>query len=140
MQFSVRFEFNLQRRVPWDDDHETLRAHVDEVTATIAEHASVDRLVSESDPDLARAAIEVSLFAHNQPTAESDSRTIVGKAIRRAGAYHQGLLPPPDELRLRPNLPAWSGLRTPTWQIRTTTTRRERNPARSSVTDSTPPR
>ena len=138
MQFAVRIEFNVQRRVPWDDDHETLRSHVDEVASDIGSHRSIDRITSETDAVAARAAIEVSIFATNQPTAEDESRAIVGKAIRRAGAYHQGLLPPPEEVRLRPNLPAWSGLRTPTWQVRTSTTRRNRNPA--GATDATPPR
>lgn len=126
MQYSVRFEFTLQRRVPWDGEHEMMIAHVGAVADTVVAHGAVDGVAVESDAPSARAMIEISISATNQPTADAESRHIVARAIRDAGAYHRGLLSPPDELRIRPDLNAWSGLRTPTWQVRRTTARRHR--------------
>jgi hypothetical protein len=118
MEFSVCYEFSVNRRIPWDDDRETLRTHIGEVRRGIAEHTSVEDATVQSDLENARLAVEFDVFGSNRQAVENDVRDLLGAAIRDAGAYHQGLFPVNEEMRLRPTLNTWSGLRTPTWRVR----------------------
>ncbi len=126
MDCSVRFEFSVHRRVPWESEPETFLDHVGEVCDDLAGYGQVREVRTESDLDRDRVTIEVTLGDADRRMAETEARDLLGRAIRDAGAYHRGLLPAGDELRLRPELNAWSGLRTPTWQVRRATLATER--------------
>jgi hypothetical protein len=118
MEFSVCYEFAVQRRIPWDEDQETLRSHIRDVRHRVAEHVSVEDVRAESDLGTSRITLEFVVFGTNRQTIENDIRDLIGSAIRDSGAYHQGLFPVNEEMRLRPTLNTWSGLRTPTWRVR----------------------
>ncbi len=118
MEFSVCYEFAVQRRIPWDEDQETLRSHIRDVRHRVAEHVSVEDVRAESDLGTARITLEFIMFGTNRQVIENDVRELLGSAIRDSGAYHQGLFPVNEEMRLRPTLNTWSGLRTPTWRVR----------------------
>ncbi len=118
MEFCVTYEFAVNRRMPWDDDRETLRRHIGDVRHRISENASVEDVKAESNLESARMALEFVMFSTNRQTVENDVRGLLGEAIRDAGAYHQGLYPANQELSMRPRLGPWSGLRTPTWRVR----------------------
>lgn len=120
MEFSVTYEFAVNRRIPWDDDQRALREHISAVRQRVADHVSVESVRAESNLSTARLALEFVVFGTNRQTAEAEVREMVGEAIRDAGAYHQGLFPVDDEIRMRPRLNTWSGLRTPTWRVRRT--------------------
>jgi len=120
MDYLVRFEFSVQRRVPWEGEPETFRGHIGAVCDDLAGYGQVREVRSESDLGRNRVTIEVTLGDADRVVVETEARDLVGRAIRDAGAYHRGLLSAGDELRLRPDLNAWSGLRTPTWQVRRT--------------------
>lgn len=118
MEFCVTYEFVVNRRIPWDDDRESLRRHVGDVRHRVAESPSVEEVRAESNLENARMALEFVVFSTNRQTVENDVRGLLGTAIRDAGAYHQGLYPPNQEITMRPRLGPWSGLRTPTWRVR----------------------
>lgn len=118
MEFCVTYEFAVNRRIPWDDDQETLRKHIGDVRHRVAEHTAVEDVRAESNLSTARMALQFVMFGSNRQSVEHEVRDIVGEAIRDSGAYHQGLFPANEEIRLRPRLNPWSGLRTPTWRVR----------------------
>jgi hypothetical protein len=118
MEFSVCYQFAVQRRIPWDDDRDALRKHVNDVRGRIAEHLSVEDVRTTSDLSTAHLTVEFVIFGSNRQSVEIELRTIIGEAIRASGAYHKGLIPAADEIKLRPRVNTWSGLRTPTWRVR----------------------
>lgn len=118
MEFCVTYEFAVNRRIPWDDDEETLRRHIGDVRHRISEHTAIEEVRSESNLKSARLALQFVVFGSNRETVEHEVRDLMGEAIRDSGAYHQGLFPVNEEMRLRPRLNTWSGLRTPTWRVR----------------------
>lgn len=118
MEFDVCYEFAVARRMPWDGDHDTLQRHVAAVRDHIEKDSSVYSVATQTNPVTANLALDVALISANRQAAESDARRIVSEAIREAGAYHEGLLPMEEEIRLVPRSGNWSGLRTPTWRFR----------------------
>lgn len=118
MEFCVTYEFAVNRRIPWDDDQETLRRHIGDVRYRVSEHTAIEDVRAESNLSTARMALQFVVFGSNRQSVEHEVRDIVGEAIRDSGAYHQGLFPANEEIRLRPRLNPWSGLRTPTWRVR----------------------
>ncbi len=118
MEFCVTYEFAVNRRIPWDDDQETFRQHVGDVRHHLSENSALEDVRTESNLKAARLSLEFVVFGSNRQSVENDVRDLVGEAIRDSGAYHQGLFPANEELRMRPRLNTWSGLRTPTWRLR----------------------
>lgn len=121
MEFCVTYEFAVNRRIPWDGDRETLQRHLGDVRLRVSESPAVEDVQAEPDLDAARMALQFVVFGTNRQTVENEVRELVGEAIRDSGAYHQGLFPANVEMRLRPRLNTWSGLRTPTWRVRRST-------------------
>jgi len=121
MEFAACFEFAVQRRIPWDDDMDALRKHVKNVRNALADHTAVEDVRTTSNLTTAYLTIELVIFGTNRETVEAELRQILGAAIRESGAYHKGLFPASEEMRLRPRLNSWSGLRTPTWRTRRST-------------------
>ena len=120
MEFSVCYEFAVSRRIPWDEDQHTLERHIRDVRHHVEEPVSVENVHAESNLANARVTLEFGIFGANRQVVENEVRDLLGAAIRDSGAYHQGLFPVNEEIRLRPTLNTWSGLRTPTWRVRKT--------------------
>lgn len=118
MEFEVCYEFAVSRRMPWEGDLETLQTHVTEVREHIEGASAVEQVSAQTTLSSARLALDIQMHGTNRQTVEADARRIVGEAIRSAGAYHQGVFPADEEIKMSPKLNSWSGLRTPTWRVR----------------------
>ena len=118
MEFSVCYEFAITRRIPWDEESEVLRGHISEVRAQVSDHPGVEDVNVRSDLSRAQTVFEFTMFGTSRDAVENEIVGLVASAIRGAGAYHQGMMPHEDEVKLRPKLGAWSGLRTPSWRVR----------------------
>lgn len=110
-------DFVLTRRVEWVDGDE-IRRHVDEVVDTLNDYEEV--LEVEVDVDLSQGRVRMSLICAVLPDEDADlcTRRAAAAAIRQSGGRHDGLLPLAEESRVRANVNAWSGLRTPRWEPR----------------------
>lgn len=110
-------EFALTRRVEWSDGDE-IRQHLDEVIDAL--HESEEVLEVEVDADLSLGRVRMQLVCAVLPEEDADLcvRRTAAAAIRECGGRHDGLLPLAEESRVKANLNAWSGLRTPRWEPR----------------------
>jgi|GEM_PF-1094517 len=121
MEFAVCFEFAISRRIPWEGDEETLRNHVRDVRRRLAETASVEDVKAVSNLSTGNVSFEFSILGATRTAIERIVHESLGTAIRDTGAYHSGLFPAVVEMKMRPRLNPWSGLRTPTWRLRRST-------------------
>lgn len=110
-------DFMLTRRIEWQDAAET-RRHVDEVVDTLHDFEEV--LEVEVEADLSLGRVRMLLVCAVLPDEDADLcvRRAVAAAIRACGGRHDGLLPLAEESRVKSNVRAWSGLRTPHWEPR----------------------
>ena len=115
-------EFDITRRVGWDDDD--LGLHIDQVFDRLQQGAGVTGMEAEADLDSGRATVQVSFETDQTGDAEHHGRSILGVAIRSSGGGHSGLLPFSEEAHVKPERGQWSGLRTPSWNIRQVTLER----------------
>jgi hypothetical protein len=120
MRVEALFEFAVTRRMPWGDDIDSLLSHVEAVQARLAEQSQVIDPYFTTDIDSGRVFVRFTVAASGKAGAEADARTVLGDVIRDAAAYHDGLFPHQAEYKMVPRLKSWSGLRTPTWQVRRT--------------------
>ena len=119
MEFSVTYEFAVNRRIPWDDDQEMFEpAHWRCAASCVGKRSRSKTCVRNPTSKPRDLRCEFVVFGTNRQSVENEVRELVGEAIRDSGAYHQGLYPVNEEMRLRPRLNTWSGLRTPTWRVR----------------------
>ncbi len=118
MEFAVCYEFAVNRRIPWEGDEDTLRSHIRDVRRRLEEAPSVDNVRAVSNLSNGNLSLEFSVFAANTAAVDKEVHSVLGAAIRDSGAYHSGLFPSAQEMKLRPRLNTWSGLRTPTWRVR----------------------
>jgi hypothetical protein len=110
-------DFVVTRRVEWEDGDE-IRRHLDEVVDALHDYEEV--LEVEMDVDLSQGRVRMSLICAVLPDEDADLcvRRAAAAAIRQGGGRHDGLLPLAEEARVRANVNAWSGLRTPRWEPR----------------------
>jgi len=110
-------DFVVTRRVEWEDGDE-IRRHLDEVVDALHDYEEV--LEVEVDVDLSQGRVRMSLICAVLPDEDADLcvRRAAAAAIRQCGGRHDGLLPLAEEARVRANVNAWSGLRTPRWEPR----------------------
>jgi len=118
MQVEALFEFAVTRRMPWGHGLDSLDTHVAAVRDRLLEHDVVDDPRCSADADADRVAVRFTVSGQTGAAAEAAARTVLGDVIRDAAAYHDGLFPHQNEYRMLPRLHSWSGLRTPTWQVR----------------------
>jgi len=118
MSFYVVMEFRVLRRISWDGELDQFRAHLDAVSASLDESAHVVEWTVVGDLDKANMELQLVVDAADASAAESIARTVVGTAIRDAGAMHEGLLSLKEESTAKIKANAWYGLRTPRWQPR----------------------
>lgn len=118
MEFSVCYEFSITRRIPWDAESDVLREHIGVVRNQVSDHADVENVNVRSDLSRAQAVFKFTAFGADRDAVEAEVAGLVASAIRGAGAYHQGMMPHEDEVKLKPSLGPWSGLRTPSWRVR----------------------
>ncbi len=111
-------EFDVTRRIGWSD--EDLGEHIDEVFDRLHQAKGVLVLEVEADLDTGRSLVVIRFagddLANEDP--ERRGRATLGVAIRSSGGGHHGLLPFADEAAFKPERNQWSGLRTPSWNVR----------------------
>ncbi len=120
MRVEAQFEFAVSRRMPWGEDLDSLARHVDAVHQRLVAHKQVNDAEVTTDPDAGRVFVRFVVAGVTRTAGEAEARTVLGGAIRDASAYHDGLFPHQSEYTMVPRLHSWSGLRTPTWQVRRT--------------------
>ncbi len=115
--YTLTCEFDIVRRIGWSDEH--LGLHIDDVFDRLRQGAGVTTMEAEADLDTGRATIDVTYDVEDRDTdVDHHGRALLGVAIRSCGAGHRGLLPFSEEAQYRPERNQWSGLRTPTWNVR----------------------
>ena len=120
--YSLTCDFDITRRVGWDEDD--LGLHIDQVFDRLQQGAGVTGMQAEADLDSGRTSVQVSYEADLTTDAEHHGRTVLGVAIRSCGGGHNGLLPFGEEAHVKPENQHWSGLRTPSWNVRQVTLER----------------
>ncbi len=120
MRVEALFEFAVTRRMPWGDDLDSLLTHVESVQARLSERSRVVDPYFTTDVDTGRVFVRFTIAGSGKAGAEAEARSVLGDVIRDAAAYHDGLFPNEAEYKMLPRLKSWSGLRTPTWQVRRT--------------------
>lgn len=119
MQVEAFFEFAVTRRVPWGGEGlDSLSSHVDAIADRLHRHGDVKSPYCAADAATDRVTVRFTASGQTRGEAEAVARTVLGDVIRDAAAYHDGLFPSTTEYRMVPRLHSWSGLRTPTWQVR----------------------
>ena len=114
--YRLECEFDIVRRIGWSD--EDLGEHIDDVFDRLHQAAGVDGLDATADLDSGRSLIALHFEVGRDQDAERVGRATLGVAIRSAGGSHNGLLPFSEEASLKPDRNQWSGLRTPSWNVR----------------------
>jgi hypothetical protein len=120
MRVEALFEFAVTRRMPWGDDIDSLLAHVEAVQTRLSQQSRVVDPYFTTDVDTGRVFVRFTVAGSGKAGAEAEARSVLGDVIRDAAAYHDGLFPNEAEYKMLPRLGSWSGLRTPTWQLRRT--------------------
>ena len=116
--YRIAFEFDIVRRVGWSEDD--LAEHVDDVFDRLRQADGVRSMDVEADLDSGRTQIEYRYMTFADDP-EYHGRVLLGVAIRSCGGGHHGLLVFADEAAVKPERNQWSGLRTPSWNVRQVT-------------------
>lgn len=113
--YRLQCEFDIIRRINWSD--EELGVHIDTVFDRLHQADGVKGVEAVADLDSGRATVSI-----NVVTFDDEPRRIacgvLAVAIRSCGGTHVGLLSMGEEAVVGPERNQWSGLRTPTWQVR----------------------
>jgi hypothetical protein len=128
--YELACEFDIVRRIGWSD--EDLGEHVDDVFDRLHQAKGVVVLEADADLDSGRTHVLIHISSDDlggdpdDERPEQLARSTLGVAIRSAGGGHHGLLPFADEAAFKPERNQWSGLRTPSWNVRQVTVREVR--------------
>lgn len=118
--FELVCEFDVVRRMGWSD--EELGDHIDAVFERLHQADVVREIEATADLDSGRTTVTVTTRKVGIATTEDEPRhvacAVLGVAIRSCGGVHVGLLSVGEEGTLRFEGGRWSGLRTPTWNVR----------------------
>ncbi len=114
--YELQCLFDITRRVGWSD--EELGLHIDDVFERLHQAAPVISMDAEADLDTGRATIAIRYTTLVDDDPEHLGRATLGVAIRSCGGGHYGLLPFAEEAAMKPERNQWSGLRTPSWNVR----------------------
>jgi hypothetical protein len=118
--YQMQCEFDIVRRIGWSD--EDLGLHIDDVFDRLQQARVVLGMEADADLDSGRALIVIRYDEKTDDEPEHTGRATLGVAIRSSGGGHRGLLPFAEEASVKPERNSWSGLRTPTWNVRQVTT------------------
>ena len=128
--YELSCEFDVARRIGWSD--EDLGEHIDDVFERLHQAKGVVVLEADANLDSGRTHVLIHVSGDDiggQPDDERRSqlaRSTLGVAIRSSGGGHHGLLPFAEEAAVRPEGGRWSGLRSPSWNVRQVTLREVR--------------
>jgi hypothetical protein len=114
--YELQCEFDITRRIGWSD--EALGEHIDAVFDRLHQAKGVLSIDASADLDTGRATVAMRHTTLTEGDPEMLGRRILSVAIRSCGGGHGGLLPFAEEAAVKPERNSWSGLRTPTWNVR----------------------
>jgi hypothetical protein len=114
--YELQCEFDIARRIGWSD--EDLGEHIDTVFERLHQASGVISMDAEANLDTGRATIAIRYTTLVDDDPEHLGRNLLGVAIRSCGAGHHGLLTFSEEAAMKPERNQWSGLRTPSWNVR----------------------
>lgn len=114
--YDLTVQFDITRRIGWSD--EDLGDHIDEVFDRLRQARGLTGMDAEADLDTGRSTIVLHYTVMTEDDPEHFGRAAFGVAIRSCGGGHNGLLPFGEEAAHRPERNQWSGLRTPSWNVR----------------------
>ena len=114
--YELQCEFDITRRIGWSD--EALGEHIDDVFDRLHQASGVLSMDASADLDTGRATITMRHTSLTEDDPEMLGRRILSVAIRSCGGGHRGLLPFAEEAAVKPERNSWSGLRTPSWNVR----------------------
>jgi hypothetical protein len=114
--YELQCEFDIVRRIGWSDDE--LGKHIDDVFDRLHQANGVVSMDADANLDTGRAHVVIRYRELIEDDLEHAGRAILGVAIRSCGGGHGGLLPFGEEASHKPERNSWSGLRTPTWNVR----------------------
>lgn len=113
--FQLVCDLDIVRRIGWSD--QALGEHIDSVLDRLHQADGVEAVEVEADLDSGRTALTLGFKTRNSEPGHV-GRVTLGVAIRSCRGMHAGLLPLGQEAVLKPDGNQWSGLRSPTWQVR----------------------
>lgn len=119
--YELDFEFDIVRRIGWTD--EDLGAHIDEVFERLHQAHSVLGMDASANLDTGRSELNLLFEAERDDDPDHIGRAMLGVAIRASRGGHNGLLAFAEEATVQSKRTHWSGLRTPTWNLRRATLR-----------------
>jgi len=114
--YELECEFDIVRRIGWSD--EELGRHIDDVFERLHQATDVVYMDAAADLDTGRANIMIRYAEISSADPDHTGRATLGVAIRSCGGGHHGLLPFAEEAAVKPERNSWSGLRTPSWNVR----------------------
>ncbi|MGI9665986.1 MAG: hypothetical protein ACR2N2_02635 [Acidimicrobiia bacterium] len=114
--YDLAIEFDVARRIGWSD--EDLGDHIDDVFDRLRQARGLTGMDAEADLDTGRATVTLHYSVMTEDDPEHFGRVALGVAIRSCGGGHNGLLPFSEEAAHKPERNQWSGLRTPSWNVR----------------------
>jgi len=113
--FELVCEFDVVRRIGWSD--EELGEHIDTVFDRLHQADAVREVEARADLDSGRTTLSMTIWTVSDDPLHVACAAL-GVAIRSCGGVHVGLLSLGEEGTLRSERNQWSGLKTPTWNIR----------------------
>ena len=115
--YRLECQFDVTRRIDWSDGD--LGDHIDTVFDRLHQSDVVRAVEAEADLDTGRTTVSMTVSTFDDDPLHL-ACVVLGIAIRSCGAEHVGLLSLGEEGVLRPQRNQWSGLRTPSWNVRQT--------------------
>jgi hypothetical protein len=116
MNYELTCEFDIVRRIGWTDDE--LGQHIDDVFDRLHQATDVLAMEATADLDTGRSHVSIRYGDISGDDPEHAGRATLAVAIRSCGGGHHGLLPFAEEASVKPERNSWSGLRTPSWNVR----------------------
>ena len=115
--YSVHCEFDVTRRIGWNDTDDLAR-HIDTVVETLRQGEAARRVEVNANLETGRVILDMDLES-SEMNRVSHARAVLAVAIRSSGGRHSGVLPDLEKTGRGAEPPSWSALRGATWLART---------------------
>jgi hypothetical protein len=114
--YELECEFDVVRRIGWSG--EDLAEHIDDIFERLHQANDIQSMTAEANLDTGRSRLSVGVSVEDGDEPRRIACSALGVAIRSCGGAHIGLLTLGEEATQQPSRSRWSGLRLPTWHVR----------------------
>jgi hypothetical protein len=114
--YELECEFDVVRRIGWSG--EDLAEHIDDIFERLHQANDIQSMSAEANLDTGRSRLSVGVSVEDGDEPRRIACSALGVAIRSCGGAHIGLLTLGEEATQQPARSRWSGLRLPTWHVR----------------------